>query len=209
MTKNHISTNQNSLYSQFPQSRNRNSIGRNSNSTNLLTTLTSLKPHFNWSEFTQFPLISRGHVFRVYCTYNVTILQWFYVTIVRAVTRRDVAREQNRFTVVSLGIYTRVAILFSHRPANAKRRTPPRRTRIYARRLFQYFRYHPPFPSNDLSTFRAIRYFLFNFSSFFFIITFCYNNKIVINIYFFYSYAFFHVHSKSYTCRVIFTWYWI
>lgn len=29
--KNHISTNQNSLYSQFPQSRNRNSIGRNSN----------------------------------------------------------------------------------------------------------------------------------------------------------------------------------
>lgn len=63
------------------------------------------------------------------------------------------------------------------------------------------------------------RYFLFNFLSFFFIIIcfllynlffiiiFCYNNKIVINIYFFYSYAFFHVHSKSYTCRVIFTWY--
>lgn len=47
------------------------------------------------------------------------------------------------------------------------------------------------------------------FHHFFFIIIFCYNNKIVINIYFFYSYAFFHVHSKSYTCRVIFTWYWI
>lgn len=68
------------------------------------------------------------------------------------VTRIDVAREQNRFTVVvSLGIHTRVAILFSHRPANAKRRTPPRRTRIYARRLLQYFRYHPPlFPPNRL-----------------------------------------------------------
>lgn len=38
------------------------------------------------------------------------------------VTRIDVAREQNRFTVVvSLGIHTRVAILFSHRPANAKK----------------------------------------------------------------------------------------
>lgn len=68
------------------------------------------------------------------------------------VTRIDVAREQNRFTVVvSLGIHTRVAILFSHRPANAKRRTPPRRTRIYARRLLQYFRSNPPlFPPDWL-----------------------------------------------------------
>lgn len=209
MTKNHISTNQNSLYSQFPQSRNRNSIGRNSNSTNLLTTLTSLKPHFNWSEFTQFPLISRGHVFRVYCTYNVTILQWSYVTIVRAVTRRDVAREQNRFTVVSLGIYTRVAILFciGLQMQKGKRLLGEREFMLVgcsntsATILLSLPTIYPPFARYDTSC--------LTFHHFFFIITFCYNNKIVINIYFFYSYAFFHVHSKSYTCRVIFTWYWI
>lgn len=93
---------------------------------------------------------------------------------------------QSRFTVVPLGIHTRVAILFSHRPANAKRRTPPRRTRIYARRLFQYFR-HRPLPTDCfldldakyLPSFRAVEWKksfksatillnLFNFSSFFF-----------------------------------------
>lgn len=55
---------------------------------------------------------------------------------------------------------------------------------------------YPPFARYDTSC--------LTFHHFFFIITFCYNNKIVINIYFFYSYAFFHVHSKSYTCRSYF-----
>lgn len=55
---------------------------------------------------------------------------------------------------------------------------------------------YPPFARYNTSC--------LTFHHFFFIITFCYNNKIVINIYFFYSYAFFHVHSKSYTLLELF-----